>query len=567
MSTAWLAESGSLPAQEVSSASLPPLAPAPRLWVKTCASRQELGSVVADAVAQRHFLPDSAVKDSAPLNHMLDLLSSGDNPCRSVLIQHPVHERDFASEYSTFYSKTFRTYSRHCIRIHYFAASPEEGESALQFLDRMANAKRVYLGFTTLRPVKRACVGRSVISAPAGFFMKVMQQVTTKVAGARLEVYGAPFIQQDSAVGMCVQASIWMALNVTNLQHRKEAVTLGDISRAATEHTIEGRVLPARDGLTAKHVFHALYRNGYHGISIDCRSESATFNRAGQAPDNADEREVRRLEYVKAAIYPYLESGVPVILVVEPATGDHHAVVLVGHDWKASTASTSVVATQVDVPLPNASGSTRIFFTWPSTYIGRFIINNDNAGPYQELHDAQGRYCLEKVTIAYPVLHQSVYMTAEEAVTAAQRFLAQKLVAIALNRGMLNQVRDRFVLRPYLQRRHDFRRWAMHDTVGELQRHYRSVFLPSHVWVVEMHETTVYGRVGEGDPPPSRLGELVIDATGDPEDLPVLLWRYSAQVFGDRGDMLMVLSHIDEQSPAVHLVSDGPTKLNECVAH
>ena len=39
----------------------------------------------------------------------------------SYLVENPYIDRDYSSDYRFFYAQTFRTYDRHCKRIHFFA--------------------------------------------------------------------------------------------------------------------------------------------------------------------------------------------------------------------------------------------------------------------------------------------------------------------------------------------------------------------------------------------------------------------------------------------------------------
>lgn len=515
-----------------------------RLALKTCSSAGEFAELLTpEAVG---FQASGSFAQSGPFRTIAHHVFN-DLHCKSILIQFPIQERDYTSEYSTFYSRTFKSYDRFCARIYFFSVSPEDHESPLEFIDRMVGESSCYLGFTTLRPIQRACVGRTAIRPKQGFFLTVRQRVRTKIAGQELELDAAPFIQQDSAVGMCVQASIWMALNAINEKHRKEPVTLADISREANDTWIEGRVLPGRDGLSSNQIKHALFNFGYHGLVINCAVISPSYKsaRLDQAlllkeknnPTAESSLEDARLEYVKFALYPYLESGIPVILVIETKNKEMHAVVLVGHAWKAHPSDSIVSATYITPKSGQTSNPPRIWLTSPTTYIPHLVVNNDNAGPYMTLPATGDGYSLAKAQVAFPILHQSVFMTAEEAVAAAEDQLGQflwELVSVGKLAEM--NIADRFLMRPVLRRRHDFRAWAMEELSGDNCTLYRTTFLPSHVWVMELYEQHTYYAVSPSLDNAERLGEVVVDATGDPNDCAVLLLRLAASVFGPNSE-------------------------------
>jgi len=41
---------------------------------------------------------------------------------KSCVIEEPYIDRDYSSDYQQFYARTFRAYSRHCKRVHFFSA-------------------------------------------------------------------------------------------------------------------------------------------------------------------------------------------------------------------------------------------------------------------------------------------------------------------------------------------------------------------------------------------------------------------------------------------------------------
>src|SRR4051812_47554486 len=87
---------------------------------------------------------------------------------RSLLIQERVHDPDFIEEYEAFYSKQQRDMARFCARVHAFtgpvvtSSSADPGE-ILRFVDAAAGSACSYLGFATLRPLRHAPVGATIL--------------------------------------------------------------------------------------------------------------------------------------------------------------------------------------------------------------------------------------------------------------------------------------------------------------------------------------------------------------------------------------------------------------------
>src|SRR6266478_3043356 len=93
---------------------------------------------------------------------------------KSYLIETRYIDRDYSSDYRRFYAQTFKTYDRHCERVHFFAediqlilSKPNWNERT----DALQNtSERSYLGFCVLRPLPNAPIGRTVLrgDGPAG---------------------------------------------------------------------------------------------------------------------------------------------------------------------------------------------------------------------------------------------------------------------------------------------------------------------------------------------------------------------------------------------------------------
>jgi hypothetical protein len=199
---------------------------------------------------------------------------------KTLLIQRGVRDPDFLEEHQAFYAKQHRPVSRSCIRIHAFSLSaPEYAAGAdeanvLGFLDKAAGEAQCYLGFATIRPLRHAPVGASILAAPSAAEVTTADAFPVHIAGNAFEVVGAPFLQQDSAVGACAQASIWMALRTMRKRHGNAAFSPAELTVAATRYLANDRSFPGRQGLTVQQMLEAVRFAGHDPLHMQLPDSS-----------------------------------------------------------------------------------------------------------------------------------------------------------------------------------------------------------------------------------------------------------------------------------------------------
>lgn len=407
------------------------------------------------------------------------LHSAGTN---SLLIQEGVRDPDFLQEYEAFYSRQQRAVPRFCVRIHAFTrACPDPGPSNVQevlgFIDAAAADPDSYLGFTTVRPLRHAPVGATIVVDTPQNPALCKDVFPVHIAGTTFEVLGTPYLQQDNAVGACAQASIWMALRTLRRRAGNSAYSPAELTVAATRYTALNRVFPGRQGLTVGQMLEAI-RSTRHDPLVISISEP---NKPADA-----ERAIKQAQ-------PYIESGLPIVtLLMNPSTGGH-VIVAIGLS-----------------PRPH------INHVPPG-----LIIHNDNQGPYRELPRAAPHgtndYALEQTVSLIIPLPDGVFMSAAEAVPqaiAALGFWLPSFLATPLTSGAPVPLTN-LTARTYLCTRHAFRKWAKEcpNLDPAAKDAYRTAEMPRFVWVVEIHDLAAYQP---GQPSIiSRVGEIVLDAAAD----------------------------------------------------
>lgn len=415
---------------------------------------------------------------------------------RALVVQHPVQDPDYLAEYHAYYSRFFSPAEKYCKRFHFFASDAKSfANDALGFLDHAYEANENYLGFITIRPVKSSPVAASILAYPKnGEFILCQDKFDVHLAGRTFQVSGTPFMQQDNAVGACAQASIWMSLRTMRKKEGDRAYTPAQITDAATRFLVSGRTLPNRGGLTINQMVEAIRSAGYS-------THIMPLVEAGK---------VNSLQQNKQMLYGYIESGIPVILALYPKPNEGHAVVVVGHAWDSMGTK---VHSEIEI-----QGCPSFKVIHPVSWASPLFIHNDNSGPYLTLPDASSvTYALQHAVQAIPLLPGDVHISGEEAWSVSLGVL--KWILDDFSKGGIDMapLNGRLVLRPYLTERHKFREWAISGGIPKtLQDFYRKKILPRRMWVTEIHLVDHYDQAPNG--PKSRIGEIILDASGDAED-------------------------------------------------
>ncbi len=426
---------------------------------------------------------------------------------KSILLQEAVRDPDFLEEYEAFYSKQQKEVNKLCRRLHFFNlevpanAATQVPDDVLAYVDQASREPGSYLGFVTLRPLRHAPVGASILMALPRAPVSCKDDFPVHIAGCEFSVCGTPYLQQDNAVGACAQVSIWVALRTLRKRLGNSAYSPAELTVAATKHFTVNRVFPGRDGLTTHQMLEAIRSAGHDPLIVELRDMPPI-----QTADAA-------VEFAT----PYLESGLPVILGLNNPTGGH-AVVAIGFT-------------------PTAVGS---------TYPNLLTIHNDNSGCYQNLPLLPGAphdYALSQAMALITPLPDGICMTAAEAELLAQtaiQFASQFVISLppiadfVAKNGMPDESVE-YVRRVFLSTRHSFRHWATNatDIDAATRLTYRTTELPRFLWVVEIHDIKLFERGNYGVQ--SRLGEVVLDASADARHGDALVFtRLSGLLINDK---------------------------------
>lgn len=465
-----------------------------------------------------------------PINTILEQLVSTLD-CKTAIFEEEYVDEDYQDEFAAFYSKAFKRYPHRCTRIHFFSdAIPQKTKRGFRKYNKS------YLGFVILRPTDLQRVGRTILTPPIqsshNQFITCKTEFYAHIYGDVFTIKAMPFIQQDTQVGACAQASLWMLARYMGQQFNCSEFLPSKINALAKANIALGRSLPAERGLTPIQILDALQGMGFPSVmymreSIDpC---AAHIDAAFPVTDEPEEQmELRRTAKLADIAYRYIESGLPVIL----GTKDH-AIVAIGHSYDHS-ANASVAIKRI-----------------PS-----FFINNDNTGPYQEMplfeKNTEGLSFLNVNTII-TVAPPEVTLQGEEAEKMATECVARALREESPDRphetikDFLIKMRPEFSdwieqreCRTYLMRsvalQREIRRNMKLKNIARLVGNRLLVLdYPKYVWVTEISSS---GLLNDEDREGRKcLGCVIVDSTA-PARTPGVIAMHFADLFlaQDRDD-------------------------------
>lgn len=331
---------------------------------------------------------------------------------KTVLVEEDYIDRDFSEAYTAYYAKTFRRHRKLCTRLLFFSESMDflsNTDDISKTIESLENVgKRSFLGWAVMRPISQAPLSQIILkapSAPSGFegHPLVRAPYTAHLLGVEFVVDGIPMTQQDSRIGACAQAVIWVMARHFNARHRGPWLSIVSITNAAIatpDHFIN-KVIPAgSEYLTGNNMVAALRVAG---------RETLLYAAPGNPPNWGQLRPVD-------IINRYIDSGIPVLVGLGFRNQDiGHAVVATGQVLRPSLGSA----------LPNRP--TR------AEFCEAFYVNDDQLGPNIRVGVGPGSSIAE--TSAYNIsencqylivpLPEKVYLPAEKAEAIAWDVLAQ----------------------------------------------------------------------------------------------------------------------------------------------
>lgn len=399
---------------------------------------------------------------------------------RCAVVETRYLDRDYRSEYSAFFSRTFEGVADSAHRVHFFGSALRSD----QIWQLPKN--RGYLGYVVVRPAPHARVGRTYLAPPPTMRPFVHCAVTAKVSffGQELAVECVPFAQQDTQFGRCAHVAGWVCHNTAALRGDVSPREMADFSMFAASRVPDHRPLPSQ-GLTGLELSNLLRDFGLPPIVYQI-GDLPTSGREPPVPDHApDDAPGTWDTRVIAVVCRYLNSAFPVIIGTR-----HHAFTLIGY----------------------RRDSTKSRFDWMS-----FIRHDDQRGPYlwvadvlNDIDEATSHAYGPWALVIAPV-PDKLWLLPEAAERAGRAYLMAYDSEMAAPTFADLEAEGRLTLRTYATSANSFKSVASRRRLGaDALREYRLARLPRMVWVVEAIDRRRRRR-GEA----AVVGEAVFDSTSN----------------------------------------------------
>jgi len=397
-----------------------------------------------------------------PLARTLEMVKQPPSNCRTAIFEYDYVDQDYQDEFSAFYSKAFKTYPSRCVRLHLFSC-PIPPRTKTGF----GRYQRHYKGFIVIRPTDLQRMGRTLlippIADPNREFVHCSAPFSAHVLGERFTLNAMPFVQQDTQVGACAQASLWMVARYMSRRFGHREFLPAEINEFAKARNAHGRALPAERGLLWAQMLDALDGMGFfawsysiYGLSDCSQHIDAVFPIDPASPQREQQLASRLSAKLADITYRYIESGLPVILGT-----NNHALVAIGHTYD-----------------PAAPASVAI------KRIPEFMVHNDAEGPYLRMPvftHPPGMLPFRDVQQVIAVVPKEVTLRGEEAEAMAVNCI-QELLGTQTNNPAAPTFRE--LVQNY---RPEFAPWL-------LNLEYRTFMMPSVDFQAQLRSDIKNGR-------------------------------------------------------------------------
>ena len=404
------------------------------------------------------------------------------------VFEYPYVDRHYRDTFYTYHAAKHEEFYRNCIRIHLFADFSIA--KAEDLIDLMNADKKKYRGFFIVRPLPKCPLGRSMIT-PTAFkkreILCCLMRSRVSLLGHRLEVFGFPHIAQDTETHTCAESSLWSLIEYLGHRYIQYTPLLPSEIIQKLSFISSHRSLPSI-GLDPDEISKCL-----HDVGCECVIDKAFF----MEKDNVAEIDKFGLFLLKI----YIESGVPIYIILEDFKGPGHAALIIGHEDKYDHVT---FQSTVDNVWQDVSGFEK-----------KMVVIDDNQPPYQigKLES------LISYNQDYMVTHYFVPLPKNTNLDARRAFFLSKMVFDDPGVG-LKIFGNRWLTRLFLTGSHSFKRFLLERSGihAVFKKYFAFLSFPKFVWVCEIYNTEEFGQKQK-----KCSGLLIIDATGS-NAITSILW-------------------------------------------
>lgn len=171
-------------------------------------------SSICEVISHFSNCPFEQVKNKPQLQNLNRQLK---DTCLSILLERKYLESDYLSDFEDYYGSCFSSYSRKCIRIHFFKEAYTNKTFSSLSNEEQGGVAEQYLGYIVIKPlpeffIGKSCLNLKVVEIPDSKKMTVAYKHCVHLYGMRISIVGVPFVEQDNITSACSSSSLWVML-------------------------------------------------------------------------------------------------------------------------------------------------------------------------------------------------------------------------------------------------------------------------------------------------------------------------------------------------------------------
>jgi len=362
-----------------------------------------------------------------------------------MIVETDYVDKVYRDSYYSYFSTKLKDYGRNCLRISFFDSAFKSKEEFFKLTN--AQVQDAYRGFLVVRPLAK-CIGRNAIDilakkgAVQGANIR-KANIAATCLGIKLVAHAFPHASQDEEYMTCAETTVWSMMEYYGNKYPIHQPVLPTDILSSIKWSSYKRQVPST-GLRLEQISLALQRQGF-GCMI-YQSSNPRF---------------------KELFSCYVESGLPLAVVVEGSWGKH-AIVCIGRPPIDKTTMTQV---------SKAINTDYVFWNKNEDL---FVFNDDNRPCYQiDNFNTPTPYFTGGSKISHFIvpLHKKIYLPAEQAIDKSVFLVENDFKALkgSYVRTFLTSSRS---YRQYVKDNPDFS--------DDIKQAYLTKDLPKFIWVTEV---------------------------------------------------------------------------------
>jgi hypothetical protein len=307
-----------------------------------------------------------AIKHKNHYSYFLSYFSDEGIGARTIVIEKKYVSKAYLSDYSNYYSTSFKDYHRFGKRVHFFNTEFDRNKFHSEILDPLSDfIQKYYLGYIVVKPLPESIIGATILKTYGNTPEKnrlyhAIREYKINLFGKDLEIESLAYQEQDTVVSACASMAIWSAFHKTAQLFQTALPSPSEITKLAGNlYFNTGRIFP-NTGLD-----HTQIGKAIESVGLVSELRFPNF-------DN---------DFAKRFVYAYSKAGLPVLLFIEifnieyndkgeksrGASQGHHLITVTGYSEK-----------DVEPPLTEE-------ISLKADRIETFYAHDDQVGPFARI--------------------------------------------------------------------------------------------------------------------------------------------------------------------------------------